>query len=108
VRVEGKLTCVTGQDQWKNFQGEAGELPEEPFLIVVPPMLVEQAARECQRFLRGGSFDIIKITGSFEQHMDLWEEADERAQVPAHMRIYIATTTVSVKFTSHEGYSKRD
>ena len=88
---------MTGQsDGWRNYAGERGELPEHPFLIVVLPTLVEQVAQECQRFLEPGSFDIIKITGAMDQHCELWEVAESRSAAAAHMRIYIATTTVSM------------
>jgi hypothetical protein len=88
---------LTGQsDGWRNYAGERSELPEFPFLIVVLPTLVEQVALECQRFLEPGSFDIIKVTGAMDQHCELWEVAESRSAVSAYMRIYIATTTVSV------------
>ena len=51
---------------------------------------------ECLRSLEPGSFDIIKITGAMGKHESVWSEADKRAEIPAHMRIYIASTTVSV------------
>lgn len=96
---------MTGQlDTWRNHAGECSKLPDDPFLIIVPPTLVEQVALECQRFLRAGSFDIIKITGSMDQHGEVWTEAEKRSEVPPSMRIYVATTTVSVEFMS---YSKR-
>jgi hypothetical protein len=82
---------------WKQHEGvEHDGLPELPFLMVVPPTLVEQVALECTRFLEPGSFDVIKITGAMGKHDSVWSEADKRANIPAHMRIYVASTTVSV------------
>jgi hypothetical protein len=91
------MYCTTTADKvWRNYVGEEGRLPERPFLIVVPPALVHQVAEECRRFLLPGFLDVVLITGTTEQHKGVWKEADERAKLPSHMRLYIATTTVSV------------
>ena len=73
-------------------------MPDYPFMIIVPPTLVEQVALECQRFLQPGSFNIIKVMGSMEQHCDVWRQTEMRSKVPSYMTIYIATTTVSIVF----------
>ena len=73
-------------------------MPDYPFMIIVPPTLVEQVALECHRFLQTGSFNIIKVMGSMEQHCDVWRQTEMRSKVPSYMTIYIATTTVSIVF----------
>ena len=93
-RGRGADKHATGRlGEWRNYAGECSELPEDPFLIIVPPTLVEQVALECQQFLQPGSFDIIKIT-----HSDMWRESEMRSKAPSYRRIYIATTTVSATF----------
>lgn len=79
----------TGQlDSWRNYAGEARELPDLPFLMMVPPTSVKQVALECRQFLQPGSFEIVEIAGAMEQQSDTRGEAD-------FMRIYIVATTVS-------------
>ncbi|KAH9046210.1 P-loop containing nucleoside triphosphate hydrolase protein [Lactarius hengduanensis] len=90
----GKYPGIWGQqDGWRDYRGRQSVLPEYPFLIVVPPTLVEQVTLECTRFLKPGSLDVIRVTGSLDQHKDLWTEADKRAKVAPHMRLYVASTT---------------
>jgi hypothetical protein len=91
--------CTGQGGSWKNYKDKESRkkgLPNLPFLILAPPTLVEQVVLECLRSLEPGSFDIIKITGAMGKHESVWSEADKRAEIPAHMRIYIASTTVSV------------
>jgi hypothetical protein len=87
---------MTGNMVWKNYAGEERELPDYPFLMVVPPGLIGQVAEECRRFLTSGYLDVILITGNMEQHREVWKEADRRSKVPPHLRLYIATSTVSL------------
>src|SRR6266571_1356554 len=57
------LSNMKGQrGEWKDYSGRQTVLPEYPFLIVVPPTLVEQVTVECTRFLQAGSLDVVKIT----------------------------------------------
>ena len=83
-------------DGWRNYKGEVRKLPELPFLIVVPPTLVEQVTLECTRFLQPGSFDIVQVTGATEKHGDLWDKVESLASLPSYMRIYVAATTVNI------------
>lgn len=78
-----------------SFTGEKMSLPDHPFLFVVPPTLVDQVASECARFLESGSFDIITYVSGYKTHKDVWAELDKRSYTAPHMRIYIASTTVS-------------
>ena len=88
---------MTGRrGKWRNYAGEFILLPDYPFMIIVPPTLVEQVALECHRFLQTGSFNIIKVTKSMDQHCDVWRQTEMQSEVPSHMTIYIATTVVSV------------
>src|SRR6266571_7554101 len=90
------LSNMKGQrGEWKDYSGRQTVLPEYPFLIVVPPTLVEQVTVECTRFLQAGSLDVVKITGGFEQHKEVWETLDKMGNTDACMRLYVASTTVS-------------
>ena len=93
------MCSYTGQKGlWKNYDDveKANRLPPYPFLILAPPTLVEQVTLECFQFLEASSFDIIKITRAMGKHESVWSKADKQAEIPTHMRIYIASTTVSV------------
>lgn len=92
-----ELTYATGSQEggWTTYEGRPSVLPDYPFMFVVPPTLVDQVVVECVRFLKPGSFDVIKITGANVKHKDVWEEADKRSAMPPHMRLYVASTTVS-------------
>ena len=87
---------TTGNKVWKNYAGEERTLPNLPFLMVVPPALVYQVAEECRRFLTIGYLDVVLITGTLEQHKGVWREADRRSNLAPHLRLYIATSTVSL------------
>ena len=76
--------------------GEFIPLLDYPFMIIVPPMLVEQVMLECQRFLQPRPFNIIKVMESMDQHCDMWRQMKMQSEVPSHMTIYIATTIVSM------------
>lgn len=83
-------------DGWRNYAGEMRGLSDAPFLVIVPPTLVEQVAAECQRFLEPGSFNIIKITGALNKHSELWEMEEKYTALERSRTIYVATTSVSV------------
>lgn len=85
---------LSGSHEWTNFAKEKDVLPQHPFLIVVPPTLVDQVASECARFLEGGAFDIITYSAGYKSHKDVWCELDKRSHTLPHMRIYVASTTV--------------
>ncbi|KAH9011409.1 hypothetical protein EDB83DRAFT_2234057 [Lactarius deliciosus] len=84
--------------EWTNFTGEKATLPKSPFLIVVPPALVDQVAWECDHFLEKGSFDVIRYFGRYKTNQKVWEELRKPSSTgnPSHMRIYVASTTVSM------------
>ena len=81
---------------WSDYASRHTPQPDSPFLIVMLPALVEQVTLESAWFLMPGSLEIIKITGSVKQHNELWKKADEQSLAHSHMRLYIASTTVSV------------
>ena len=81
---------------WKDYTGVEKALPDHPFLIVVPPTLVDQVTQECARFLKPGSMDLVPITGAVEQRRNLWTEVGTRSHIAENMRLFIASTTVSV------------
>lgn len=91
------LMYAAGQQQggWSSYAGKQAVLPDYPFMYIVPPTLVDQVTEECTKFLEGGGLDVIKLTGSFEKHREIWDETEKRAKTLPHMRIFIATTTVS-------------
>ncbi|KAH9048619.1 hypothetical protein EDB83DRAFT_2175585, partial [Lactarius deliciosus] len=62
----GKYPGIWGK-HWRHLSAQQSVLPEYPFLIVVPPTLVEQVTLECTRFLKPGSLDVIRVTGSLDQ-----------------------------------------
>ena len=84
-----------GTQSWTNFEGEECNLPLYPFLFVVPPALVDQVVLECKCFLKSGAFDIIKYVAGYKTHKDVWAQIEKQSFTEAHMRIYIASTTVS-------------
>jgi SNF2 family DNA or RNA helicase len=93
----GELTLAKGkQGEWKNYNGEENVLPNDPFLMVVPPTLVDQVSVECNRFLEPGSIDVITITGAVTQHGEVWQAAGTISKLRPEMKLYIASTTVSV------------
>lgn len=96
VRSKELINAQGKGGMWSDYAGRQAQLPDYPFLIVVPPALVEQVTLESARFLMPGSLEIIKIIGSVKQREELWKTADERSFVRSHMRLYIASTTVGV------------
>ncbi|KAH9006022.1 hypothetical protein EDB83DRAFT_2236890, partial [Lactarius deliciosus] len=70
-------------------------LPKSPFLIVVPPALVDQVTWECDHFLEKGLFDVIRYFGRYKTNQKVWEELWKPSSTgnPSHMCIYIALTT---------------
>ena len=101
MRIQYHETCRavklrdTGTQEWTNYAGERGALPEYPFLFVVPSTLVDQAASECARFLESGAFDIISYFGGYKSHKDVWAALEKRAHTESHMRIFVASSSVS-------------
>ncbi|KAH9011667.1 P-loop containing nucleoside triphosphate hydrolase protein [Lactarius pseudohatsudake] len=84
---------IWGTQEWTNFAGKKATLPECPFLFVVPPMLVDQVASECNRFLQSGSFDVILYFAGHKSHYNMWAELEKRSSHSPYMRIYVASTT---------------
>lgn len=89
------LTRIAGSKQWVDFGGQPNVLPKCPFLFVVPPALLDQVTLECNRFLDHGSFDVIKYFAGYKSHQAVWDATEAHAHSTEHMRIYVATTTVS-------------
>jgi SNF2 family DNA or RNA helicase len=94
---ENLLTDMIGKEgAWTDHSGRRCALPDHPFLIVVPQMLVKQVTLECTRILKPESLDVFMITQASTKHGNVWQAADQRSRLPAHMRLYVASTSVSV------------
>ncbi|KAH9018911.1 P-loop containing nucleoside triphosphate hydrolase protein [Lactarius hengduanensis] len=81
------------KDGWIDWAGRQAALPDHPFLIVVPPPLLDQVTAECVRFLQAGSLDVVKVTGGLSQREGLWTEVAGRSKVAAGMRLYVTSAS---------------
>lgn len=82
----------------RKFQGEAGNIPDLPILLIVPVNLRMQWELELHKFLQKDGFDIFPYVGTLGSRMNFWKEgqAFSKSNQPLHRRIILATTSVSL------------
>jgi len=80
-----------GEVQWK---GAPGNIPNEPFVIVVPVNLVHQLTSELHRYLQHGYFDIFPYVGTWKSRKRWWLDVWTKGKNPPGRKILITTPTV--------------
>jgi hypothetical protein len=83
------------------WQGLDGNIPDEPFLFVVPVNLVTQVICELHHYLEYGHFDVLPYIGAFDTREHWWSKIWAQAKNAEGRRIIITTPNVTfIKTTS--------
>jgi hypothetical protein len=89
-----------GQEGWKwPGDSEDGNIPNSPFIVVVPTSLILQFADECRRYLEPQSFDLLPYTGTLAKRPTWWSTVFNASHHQLSRRIVIATTSVPYSLT---------
>lgn len=82
------------------FGGAEGNIPDLPFIIVVPVNLHTQWTHEIHKFLRRGYFDVLPYIGTLATRPNFWEEQGSwnHSIIPLHRRILLCSITVYFSF----------
>jgi len=78
----------------KEWQGIPGNIPDSPFVLVVPVALVDQVTCELHKYLEFGNFDVLPYIGTWRNRKLWWNSVWPKAQNPVGRRILITTPTV--------------
>jgi SNF2 family DNA or RNA helicase len=76
-----------------------GNIPDRPFIIVVPAPLISQFGDECRRYLEPQSFDLLSYTGTLAKRPAWWSTVFDACHHSLSRRIVIATTSVQYSLT---------
>lgn len=79
----------------KKFAGSDKGIPDEPFILVIPVNLMDQAIQEIQSFLKPGSVDIVPFTGNFNTRKEWMTEHYGKCKLNPGRRIILASSQVS-------------
>jgi hypothetical protein len=82
-----------GGSKWPG-DSDDGNIPDSPFIIVVPTSLISQFPDECRRYLQPQSFDLLTYTGTLRKREFWWSTVFDASHHRLWRRIVIATTSV--------------
>ncbi|EIW79437.1 hypothetical protein CONPUDRAFT_73886 [Coniophora puteana RWD-64-598 SS2] len=74
-----------------------GNLPDLPFLVVVPSSLLYQWKTELGRYLRFGAFDILPYTGTLPNRRDWWNTVMKTSQQGKDSKKIILATSPAIQ-----------
>lgn len=80
---------------------QGGNIPDDPFIIVIPVNLYSQYVAELHRYLQPNEFDILPYLGTQKTRKAYWsEDVWPRSHQPRHRRIVLSTSTVYLRFSA--------
>lgn len=78
------------------WRGSCENIPDAPFVVVVPVNLVHQMTSELHRYLQYGYFDILPYIGTWAKRKRWWDDVWTKGNNPPGRKIVITTPSVSL------------
>lgn len=93
IVVASNISNILFEAKWR-WRGLPGNIPNEPFIVVLPATLSSQFAHEHYRFIKQGHLDLVFYDGT--NHQPFWKWFDALSPDQRGRLVIIATEKVGV------------